>query len=340
MPKPRLPFMQYERSRHGALTYYVRIGKGPRIRIKGEYGSQEFMEAYRAALAGEAPRSGRAPERDTRSLAWLIASYRETTAWTSFAPTTRRQREAILLQVLKRAGHVPFKAIERAHIVAGRDERRATPNQANHFLKVMRSLFQWAKEAEHVETDPTEGVSFAKVETEGHATWTTEEIRLFEARWPIGTRQRLAMAILLYTGLRRGDAVRLGRQHIKDGWIKLQTEKTGEVVDMPLLPPLAEIIAKTPTSDLAFISTAYGAPMSKAGFGNWFREACNAAGVPGTAHGLRKALATAAAEGEATEAELEALFGWRDRQTSSIYTRTANRKKLAGSALRKAFKSK
>jgi integrase len=338
MPKPRLPFLQYERSRHGTLTYYVRMGKGPRLRIKGEYGSEEFMAAYHAAIAGK-PLPAARPERDAKSLAWLIARYRETTAWADFKPATQRQREAILRQVISRAGHVPFKAIERAHIVAGRDERRATPHQANHFLKVMRHLFAWAKEAQHIESDPTEGVSFAKAETEGHATWTVEEIRRFEAHWPIGTRQRLAMAVLLYTGLRRGDAVRLGRQHIRDGWIALpKTEKTGERIDMPLAPALADIVARSPTGDLALISTETGAPRAKAGFGNWFREACDAAGVPGSAHGLRKALATLAAEGEATEAELEALFGWRDRQTSTIYTRAASKKKLAASALRKAFR--
>ena len=339
MPRPRLPFMQYETTRHGALVYYVRFGKGPRVRIKGEHGSAEFMAAYNAALAGQAP-PGAHPERDNRSLAWLIARYRETTSWTKFSPATRRQREAILRQVIERAGSAPFKAIERAHIVAGRDERRETPHQANHFLKVMRGLFQWAKKAEHVEIDPTEGVEFAEAKTAGHHTWTADEIAQFEAHWAIGTRQRLAMAVLLYTGLRRGDAVLLGRQHIKDGWIKLTTEKTGETVEMPLAPALAEIIEQTPTSDLAIISTAAGNPMTKAGFGNWFRDACNAAGVPGTAHGLRKALAVMAAEGGASETELEALFGWRDRETSSIYTRAASKKKQAAEALRKATRGK
>ena len=134
----------------------------------------------------------------------------------------------------------------------------------------MRGLFKWAKKAEHVEIDPTDGIEFAEAKTAGHHTWTADEITQFEAYWPIGTRQRLAMAVLLYTGLRRGDAVLLGRQHIKDGWIKLTTEKTGETVEMPLDPALAEIIERSPTSDLAIISTAAGNPMTKAGFGNWF----------------------------------------------------------------------
>ena len=73
--------------------------------------------------------------------------------------------------------------------------------------------------------------------------WSEEEIERFEAYWPIGTRERLALAILLYTGLRRGDAVRLGRQHVADGLIKIRTEKCDVQIIIPILPELAEIIA-------------------------------------------------------------------------------------------------
>jgi integrase len=149
----------------------------------------------------------------------------------------------------------------------------------------------------------------------------------------------MAMAVLLYTGLRRGDAVRLGKQHIRDGFIYIDTEKTGEKVELPVAEPLAEIISASPTADLALISTGAGQPMTKAGFGNWFREACNAAGVKGTAHGLRKCLATIAAEGGSTELELEAMFGWRDRETSSIYTKAASREHQAAAGMRKAMQA-
>ena len=132
-----------------------------------------------------------------------------------------------------------------------------------------------------------------------------------------------------YTGLRRGDVARLGRQHVKDGVITLRTEKTGQVVTLPILPALAESIAATRTGDLAFVIGEKGRPMVKEAFGNWFREVCNAAGVTGSAHGLRKLGATRAADNGATEAQLEAIFGWRGGGMASLYTRQANRKRLA-----------
>ena len=84
----------------------------------------------------------------------------------------------------------------------------------------MRGLFRWAVDAGFVELDPTEGVKGMTRKTDGFHTWTEEEIAAFEAHWPIGTRERLALAILLYTGLRRGDAARLGRQHVRGGVLR------------------------------------------------------------------------------------------------------------------------
>jgi integrase len=70
----------------------------------------------------------------------------------------------------------------------------------------MRGLFRWTLESGFATSDPTEGIKGSTPRTEGFHPWSEEEIECFEARWPIGTRERLALAILLYTGLRRGDA--------------------------------------------------------------------------------------------------------------------------------------
>ena len=167
--------------------------------------------------------------------------------------------------------------------------------------------------------------------------WDEADVSRYEARWPLGTKERVWLAVLLYTGLRRGDAVRLGRQHVRDGVATLRTEKSqGEVeVALPLLPPLLEALAAGPTSDLAFICGSTGKPMAKESFGNAFRDACNAAGVSKSAHGVRKIAAALAARNGATEAQLEALFGWRDRRISSLYTQSADRRRMSSDAIGK-----
>ena len=122
--------------------------------------------------------------------------------------------------------------------------------------------------------------------------------------------------MLAYTGLRRGDVVRLGRQHVRDGVATIKTEKSGFTVEvsLPILPVLQATLDAGPCGDLAFICGERGEPLTKESFGNMFKDACKAAGVPGSAHGVRKIAATRAANAGATEAELMAIFGWTDRE--------------------------
>ena len=148
MPKRRPPHLQCEKTRHGKTVWYVRKERrGPRIRLKAEFGTPEFWQEYQDALSGLSVRSTKAT---AGSLAWLVERYRETSAWTTFSLATRRQRELILRHVLAMAGHVQATKITPAHIAAGRDSRSGTPTASRHFLDTMRGLFGWAVEAQHV----------------------------------------------------------------------------------------------------------------------------------------------------------------------------------------------
>ena len=131
--------------------------------------------------------------------------------------------------------------------------------------------------------------------------------------------------------------MRLGRQHVRNGVATIKTEKSGFTVEvsLPILPVLAETLAAGPCGDLTFIAGANGRPLTKESFGNEFKAACKAAGVPGSAHGVRKIAATRAADNGATEAQLMAIFGWTDPKMAAHYTRTANRRRLAADAMDK-----
>ena len=334
MPRPRPPHLQRELTRHGRAVWYVRIGKGPRIRVRAAFGTAEFDTEYQAALEGRPrARPGHAP---AGTLAWLIERYRETPAWTSLSLATRRQREAIFRQVIETAGRKPVSAITEAAIAAGRDRRGKTPFQARHFLDTMRGLFAWARGAGFVKVDPAAGVKYPTLKSgAGFPVWTEDDVAAYEARWPLGTRQRVWLAVLLYTGLRRGDAVLLGRQHVRDGVVAIRTQKTGTGVAIPLLPPLVEALAAGPTGELAFICGANGKPLTKESFGNLFSDACRGAGVRKSAHGLRKIGATRAANNGATVAQLNAIFGWSGGKMASLYTQSADRVRLAREAIGK-----
>jgi integrase len=334
MPRPRPPHLQRHVTRHGNTVWYVRFGHGPRIRLRGAYGTTEFQAAYDAAIKGE--RAETAPTTRTGSLQWLYDRYRESGAWTrDLSAATRRQRENIFVGVMAKSGAEPFGAIKRRDIEAGKDRRRETPSQARNFLDAMRGLFRWALEADHVQIDPTAGVKNPKRKKgEGFKAWSIDDVWTYIAKWPQGTRQYVWLHVLLYVGVRRGDAVMLGKQHVRDGVISFVTEKGRDRVRIEVSrriePELAAALADGPCGDLSFICGERGHPLKKESFGNDFKAACVAAGIfDKSAHGLRKLSATIWAERGATEHELMAMFGWMTPQMASLYTRTAHRRKLA-----------
>ena len=289
---------------------------------------------YRAALSGQAPRpAGKAAH---GTLAWLFDLYRQTSAWTDLARSTQYKREKIMMRVLETAGHRMASAISEAHVIAGRERRANTPASAQAFLDTLHGMFKWAVNTKLVKVDPTINV---KVETKpkrkgGYPPWTDEDMAKFEAHWPRGSRERLLFDILCFTGLRIGDAARLGRKHVHGGVIRIDTEKTGMRVTIPMLAALKKTIEASETGDASFVVTRRGQPWNKGALGTYFSDSARAAGVHGkSAHGMRKAAATRAADNGATERELEAIFGWSGGRMATHYTRSANRDRLAAGAI-------
>jgi len=112
--------------------------------------------------------------------------------------------------------------------------------------------------------------------------------------------------------------------------------KRRDISEKPVLSQFAQIIARSPTGDLTFLVTEHGKPFTAAGFGNWFRDRCDEAGLSEcSAHGLRKAGATIAAENGATDRQLMALYDWSSEKQANVYTAAANRKRLAADAARR-----
>lgn len=343
MSRPRLPYLQRETTRHHKVVWYLRApqpdGSRPkRIRIKGEYGSPEFISAYHAAMRGEAPQERR--QKATQgTMAWLVDRYRESAVWANLKHATRKQRENIFHRILKESATFPYAKVEKRHVQAGMDRRAKTPGAANNYLKTTRALFSWAVESDLLQSDPSKDVKRFRLNSDGFYSWSPEDVEKFRAHWPIGTRERLAMEVFLFTGLRKGDASRLGRQHIKNGVAMLRTEKTNTPVYITIRPELQAVIDQSPLGELVLVGQLNGSPMTKETFGNWFGKAAKAAGIPGNGHGLRKTLATMLAESGATEAQMNAAMGWADgSKESATYIRKANRERMAAEAMGKLKK--
>jgi integrase len=183
--------------------------------------------------------------------------------------------------------------------------------------------------------NPAIGVKKYRSKSDGWHTWSTAEIAQFLTRHPIDTRAGLALALLLYTGQRRGDVIRMGRQHVRAGFLQVRQAKTGAVLEIPLHPALQEILAAHPAEHLTFLTTQAGKPFTAAGFTGWFRDRCREAGLPLglSAHGLRKATCRRLAEAGCSANQIAAISGHTTLREVERYTKAANQKRMAAAAM-------
>ena len=214
--------------------------------------------------------------------------------------------------------------------------RADKPGAANALRIALRVIMKHAIEIGLRADDPTREVRAIRIRSAGHHSWTDNEIAQFERHHPIGSRARLALALLLYTGQRRGDVIRMGAQHIRNGALHVKQEKTGAELIIPVHPTLATIIAAAPRNHLTFVTTRHGRPFQGSAFSRWFREECDKAGLPHcSAHGLRKAAARRLAEAGCTAHEIGAITGHASLTELVRYTKAVDQRRLAEAAMTK-----
>jgi integrase len=342
----KYPYTRSYRDRHGKLRIEYRRG-GRTIPLRATPGTAEFQAAYDAAkvLFAGAEISAAPAQPHSGTLRWLSVEYFKSAEFEQLAPSTQRARRLVFEGMLQEPtkpnapflfADCPLGRFTPEHVKLLRDRKKGFPEAANIRLKALRGLFKWAIDNGKggVTKNPARDVPRLKVREDGYHAWSAEEREQFERRHPVGTKARLAYALLFYTGQRRSDVVLFGRQHVHSGKLRFTQQKNRRrkpiTLELPILPELQEILDASPVGDLTFLVTAHGRSFAVAGFGNWFRERCNEAGLPHcTSHGLRKAAATVAAENGATAHELMSIFGWLTLKEAERYTRAAERKRLA-----------
>ncbi len=340
----RLRYLVSDTDRHGKVRWYVRTPGRKKVRIRAKLNedgtaSSSFMEAYWKAVRAEEEATSARPDRVIEgTFQHALNRYYASITFRGYDAATQRDKRSVLDRyAADGAGPLPLKAFRADDLRRSRDKRSATPAAADKLVKYLRVFFAWAIKERLVENNPAAGVEKINTQSEGHHTWTVEEVRQFEQRHPVGTMARLALALIMNTGGRRGDVYALGRQHETNGYLSFVQEKNRRHrpvrIEIPMRAELRAIIAATKTGDLTYVVSAHGRPYTKESFGNRFRDWCDEAGLKHcSAHGVRKAAATIFAENGATAPELCAIFGWSKLETAEIYIRKAQRKVMAGNA--------
>ncbi len=348
MVRIKLKHVICDPDRHGNLRFYFRPKGQPKIRLRGVFASEAFMNEYSDALASYSavsPSTGKEHQKrkmrtSAGSFGYVCLNYCSSPTFKALDPATQKQRRYFLEFICLNHADKAISLMRPMDVERLLEQKRQTPAAARNLLKALQALFRWALKNKKVTHDPTRDADPIPYSTDGHHSWTEDEVAQFEVRHPLGTPARLAMTIMLYTGCRREDVVRLGPQHIKNGRLRYTQAKNEHrkpvTMNIPVHERLSEAINASPSGHMTFLVTAYGKPFTPAGFGNKFRQWCNEAALPQcSSHGLRKAIATRLAERGATSQEIMSITGHVSLSEAERYTKEADKTKLADSAMEK-----
>ena len=357
MPLVRLRHVNKFVDRHGRVRIYFRQAGCKAIPLPGPIGSPEFMEAYNAAISEPLPKVGVPLKAGT--LAALAISYFNSATFNDKRPETQRTERGIIDRLVEQYGSGKVSDLKPEQVQKIIDKKAAAPSAARNLLAVIRVLMDHAIKIKWRTRNPAIGITRPKIKGKGFRAWKDEHCGKYEATHPLGTRARLAYELLSCTGLRRSDIVGVGRQHIRrldepvvigpytiTHEIALVQQKTDEEVGgLLILPQLQAAIDAMPADNLIFIVTKDGKPLTKESFGNWFHACCIEAGLlpevvdasgrpKGLAsHGLRKRMAERLAHLGCGDEWIAAVLGHKDTRQVKVYTKGANKRRMARSAL-------
>jgi integrase len=323
--------------RHKKLRAYYKTPGGKGIPLPLPVGSPEFLVAYAKAVEGEKLErvKARTPTgKDT--FRDLLRLYLVSPLYLKLSHSSKRNYRVILEKFCMKYGDLPVSQFSRKHASAILGRLSDTPEAANTLMKRLRLLLKFAVDIGMIAANPMTKMDSYASNDDGYHTWTEEEIVQFTARHPLGTKAYLALMLMLSTGQRRSDAVRMGWGDFTSGMIRVRQQKTGTPLMIPVVPALQEALADLCKDAPAFLMTENGRPYSAAGFGNWMRDRCNEAGLSNcSSHGLRKACARRLAEAGCTHHEIKAITGHKTDEEVRRYTAKADQVRLAHSALEK-----
>jgi integrase len=327
----RIPYVKVYTDGSGKVRRYFRKRGSKSVGLPGVPGSAEFMAAYQDALGETAPMPS--SRQGPGSVGALIADYLKSPAFTDLKAESQRSYRRVLDRFGELHGHRMVHDMPRAkvasYVYAIGAER---PSMANVTKSVLRKLLSHAVRLNYRDDNPVTEIDRYREGT--HHTWTEVQLTVYERRWPLGTRERLAYALLLYTGQRGGDVVKMRRSDISGGAIAVVQEKTGTALSIPIHPELAAAIKAGPANGLHLIGAPNGRPIGRPALTALIKRAAAAAGLPPECvpHGLRKAQMRRLAEAGATAKEIASVSGHKTLTEVARYTAAADQKRLSSRA--------
>lgn len=346
----RVKFPGYAPETRGdRVRHRVRVkgNKARRITIPVGPDHPQFSEHYAAARDGHQLQDRPAVRAPHMSLDALIQTYLDRlerdVAHKRADLKTLKQRRSLLTRVCDmpdsdggRMGalHCDLPSEAMAHII---DQWGAATSQADNSMKALRAAYRDVPWLPH---NPAQGIRKVHRSRGGTTPWTIADLRAFMDVHPIGTAAFSYLMLSLFTGARLSDLTILGRRHEvrRDGitWLEWQPgKKNSAAAALPMAPQLIEALRAAPVIGHTYILNREGQPFANGpSLAERVRKWTAEAGLERrSSHGLRKALGGLLAEAGATEHQIMSVLTHTKAETAEIYTRSAERRRMAASAM-------
>lgn len=299
------------RDRHGKLRYRFRRKGYPTHYFRSPHGTKEFEREYASCLDAEPIKAG-VGRITPGSVADVISRYYADNAFMDLRESTQVVYRGVLERFREAWGGDPMRRFDAEKISRLMNAMRETPHAAARLRKLLTQLFIIARRAKIVPYgfDPVRDTRAPKAESDGYHRWTEDELDRFEATHPLGTKPRLAFALLLYGAQRSGDVRFMSREKIAHGRIRLGQSKTNAAVDVPIVEPLLDALTAGPLGRKYLLETKDGDAFTPKGFYGLVKKACVKAGLAHCSpHGLRKSAARRCREAGCSDDEGMAITG-------------------------------
>lgn len=319
------------KDRHGKKRYRFRKKGVPAYSFRNPPGTPEFLAELYAAQKAEKPVVERwAPY----TYDALITDFYGSPKWLAMKDSSKATYRGIIEAFRKANGVKDVRRITTANIEKKLGKMQDTPAKANNLRRTLARLHRHAIKLGWRTDNPVTATDNFKIDSDGFHCWTDGEIEAFDAKWPVGTRERLAKELLLNTALRRSDVTLVGPANREGGRLNLWHSKNKSATSVRMSNTLIRAIDACPPTGATYLETQFGKPFTSTGFYNWFKRACVKAGIPHCSpHGLRKAISRIMAEGGASVLEGRAVTGHKTDKEFMHYAEKANKATLADGAL-------
>lgn len=258
--KRDLPAYCYRRGR-SRYVYFCKHGKN--IRVHAEPGTPEFAAEYAMLLRGRPP----VPKRTMKG---LIQLYVESDRWPQLAANTHKTYARHFRYFEEKMATVDPATLRTVHVYEMRDALKDTPTEANGKVKALATLLAHGIRIGWLDQNVAQGVRALKGKREPRGPWPAEMIEAF--REAANADTRLIFELLLGTGQRIGDVLKMRWGDSDGAGISVRQGKTGAALYVPFTASLNAVLRDTPRRGLTIVTQPNGRPVSYSLAHKWIMD--------------------------------------------------------------------